>query len=62
MNKYVYLLTVTVEFNGSSAIQKHQHAFNNPIEAENKKLEYSEIYKSNESKVYYIEMKCLKVE
>ena len=62
MNKYIYLLTVNVEFNGSSAIQKHQHAFIDPIEAKNKQLEYSEVYKSSESKVCYIELKCLKVE
>ena len=62
MNKYIYLITVSVEFNGGSSIQKHQHAFDNPNDAKNKKLEYSKIYKSNESEVYYIEMKCLKVE
>lgn len=62
MNKYVYLVNVDVSFNGSRSIQKQQHAFSNSNEAKNKQLEYSEVYKSSESEVYYIELKCLKVE
>lgn len=62
MNKYIYLVTVDVSFNGSRSIQKQQHAFSNPNEAKTKQLEYSEMYKSSEYEVYYVELKCLKVE
>ena len=62
MNNYIYLVTVSIAFDGGTIVQKRQHAFNSYDDAKNKQLEYSKIYKSNESKVHYIEMKCLKVE